>query len=788
MVLKSLSAVSLLFALSLPGGAVHAQTIFFVDATVPVPGDGSSWNNAFADLSTALDAAGSVGGPREIRVAKGVYKPDTTGLGDPRTATFAMQADLEILGGYPGHMAADPDLRDPLANATTLNGDIGVAVDTSDNCYHVVTMSGIPDSGLIDGFRIRNGNADGTVFPHNGAGGVLIDTDSGAIIRNCVIRDCLSSSGGSGMRITNSSPLIDGCLISGNQSANGGGIYAISVVGATCSPRFENCRLENNTATVSDGGAFYSNGASPVFVGSVFVDNVAGNRGAGLITYGGSAYVANCAFFNNQATNIGGGGVWVAGAAVTIVNSVFSGNTAPAASGFGGAIHTQQFATVDATLTVANCTIAYNSAGIGGGGINLNGGDLTLINSILYFNDDHGGTVMDIDSQFNTTLPFTVSVNDHNCIQGWSGSPAGTSMQVGDPFFRDADGDDNIIGTPDDDYALMLASPCIDAASNANVPSDGADVDGDGDSAEPTPLDRDGNPRFQDQPSVGDSGDGTSPIVDLGALEFRTDCDVNGMADADEIAMDPSLDCDTNGVLDFCEFDSDADGVINACDNCPAIPNAGQTDADSDGLGDACDVCQGNDATGDTDADGVCDDIDPCPLDATDDSDGDGICDGVDPCPADNPNDSDGDGVCDSADPCPQDMFDDSDGDGVCDSNDPCPADNPDDSDGDGVCDSADPCPQDALNDSDGDGVCDSGDGCPADPAKTAPGACGCGVEDADSDANGVADCLEGGVTPAPLVQMSGDCCAAGSGPLVSFLAPMLWVARRRRLRRRRAR
>ncbi|MCH8150287.1 MAG: DNRLRE domain-containing protein [Planctomycetes bacterium] len=37
------------------------------------------------------------------------------------------------------------------------------------------------------------------------------------------------------------------------------------------------------------------------------------------------------------------------------------------------------------------------------------------------------------------------------------------------------------------------------------------------------------------------------------------------------------------------DFDSDGDGIGDDCDNCPDLPNPGQSDADGNGIGDACD-------------------------------------------------------------------------------------------------------------------------------------------------------------------------------------------------------
>lgn len=69
----------------------------------------------------------------------------------------------------------------------------------------------------------------------------------------------------------------------------------------------------------------------------------------------------------------------------------------------------------------------------------------------------------------------------------------------------------------------------------------------------------------------------------------------------------------------------------------------------------------------------------------------------------------------------------------------------------------ADACPNDPAKfapgvcgcgvsdaDSDSDGLADCLDGCPSDPAKIAPGVCGCGVAEFDTDGDGTFDCLDG--------------------------------------------
>ena len=68
------------------------------------------------------------------------------------------------------------------------------------------------------------------------------------------------------------------------------------------------------------------------------------------------------------------------------------------------------------------------------------------------------------------------------------------------------------------------------------------------------------------------------------------------------------------------------------------------------------------------------------------------------------------------------------------------------DSDGDGVPDCRDNCPNHFnpdQTDSDGDGVGDLCDTCATDPNKVSPGACGCRVPDTDSDNDGSPDCFD---------------------------------------------
>ncbi|MCH9680481.1 MAG: thrombospondin type 3 repeat-containing protein [Deltaproteobacteria bacterium] len=179
-----------------------------------------------------------------------------------------------------------------------------------------------------------------------------------------------------------------------------------------------------------------------------------------------------------------------------------------------------------------------------------------------------------------------------------------------------------------------------------------------------------------------------------------------------------SLNLRANMIALLAGEDGDMDGLIDALDNCPAIPNPMQLDGDMDGLGDLCDPCP-NAQLNDDDADTVCDDLDNClglpnPMQLDDDMDGAGNA--CDPCPGDPDDDADNDTLCGDMDNCP----------GVINVNQA-------DDDMDGLGNQCDDCPDDPDNDVDGDGVCADDDNCPEDANE----------DQADRDMDGVGDACD---------------------------------------------
>ncbi|MBN1796696.1 MAG: S8 family serine peptidase [Sedimentisphaerales bacterium] len=394
-------------------------------------------------------------------------------------------------------------------------------------------------NSVLSGFTIMGGFAEYIEY----IGGGIICDGSSPTIENCVLFNNEGAYGG-GMRNTNSSPSITNCQFISNAAHLFGGaihnydnshpnvtdcefidnvtdsIYSDEYGGGAVgndsgsNPIFTNCRFEDNFTYGLGAGMYNKSGCSPVLKNCIFINNDADWGGAGLGNDYGNChpYMVNCLFISNTADQ--GGGIYCGfGSSLTVINCVFNNNQA---TNTGGGIWVY-----NSSIQVVNSTFNHNEALCWGGGIHLQSlveGDIS--NSIFQQNRDSVGYTL--DAQISSWMDLGLY---YNCIEQWE--PVTDPNKQGNinacPLFLDADGDDEIIGTEDDNLRQGPGSPCIDAGNNNRVPLDFADLDEDSNSIEKIPWDLDKDNRFVDDTNTPDTGvqgpDPNLPVVDMGAYE-----------------------------------------------------------------------------------------------------------------------------------------------------------------------------------------------------------------------------------------------------------------------------
>ena len=479
----------------------------YVNGAASAGGDGLSWATAYQYLQDALTTARSDPAVIEIWVAAGMYEPDrdaaNPGGTGSRAEAFDLIAGVPIRGGFAG--SEDPatfDLanRDFVTYATILSGDLAGDdgpdfANNGENSYHVVTDSSFGAAGVLDGFAIFAGNANG-VWPDSG-GGMCNRNGGSPTVTHCVFSGNSANGHGGGLYSSYGNPIITDCVFDGNSSGPGTGRY---------------------------GGGLYNGYGDPLITGCVFSDNEASD-GGGLFNDHGGPSITNCVFSGNLALNLAGG-IFNHHGSPSITNCLFSGNVGLSR---GSGIFTDGQCSPPPSIT--NCTFVGN----GVGGLHNDDGltGMVVANSIVWGNDG---------AQVGGNITATYS-----CIQdGWPG----TGNTSSDPLFADPNGPDNDSGTlEDNDYRLASGSPCVDAADNTAVPSDTADLDEDGDLSERITLDLDFYPRFMNDPNTNDTGVPDPPdyleVVDIGAYELPGAIygDMDGDGDVDVADAILLLDC-----------------------------------------------------------------------------------------------------------------------------------------------------------------------------------------------------------------------------------------------------
>ncbi len=476
-------------------GSPNGQKIYYVDADATGSADGSSWANAFVHPQQAVDAASS---GEHIWVAEGNYTSLSAAY--DTVPVLTMKEGVEIYGGFEGDESAFL-YRDPDIHITRLNGN--------GQANHVVLGA---DSGILDGFWIQGGNADGENYPYNVGGGMLNDSSS-PIVLNCtfygnsadrgggafnssssaVYENCtftnnnatnttssaggggglynsysftsvdtctfnsnLSNRHGGGIFNNNSSPSITACLFHQNRCDHlGGGMYSSSYGMSSRKPTVTNCTFESNRGEY--GGGMHDFFCSSIIVSCIFKENQADYDGGGMYIETSYTKLTDCLFYSNQAGSDGGGLYSFdsdQGSSPVLKNCMIRGNSAAIT---GGGI-----CSYDSAPQILDCTITGNSTGYGGG-IRTWNSVATITDCIVWGNTaSYDGLQL---SFAGTTFP-TVTYSDVD-QEGYGLSPSG-----------DADSNHNIrkdplfvVGPGGNYYLSQIVSgqtsnsPCVDAGS-----------------------------------------------------------------------------------------------------------------------------------------------------------------------------------------------------------------------------------------------------------------------------------------------------------------------------------
>ncbi len=495
-------------ALVTVGCPAQAGTIFIDDDNCPGPGSGSE-DAPYCSIQDAIDAAVDAD---ELVVGPGTY----------------FEA-INFLGKAIALRSTDGP------QATTIDAT-GLSISA------VTCATGERLNTVLDGFTIRGG---GGPF----GGGMYLG--SSATVTNCAFRQCNATRGG-GLYAIGSAAVISDCTFVENTAQWGAGLYTVESGGLSLT----GCVVAGNTAGY--GGGMFNDHSDPTITSCTFTSNRAtGGGGGGMTNSLSDPTVSNCTFAGNSTSNpfYGyGGGMLNSTSSPTVTNCAFSGNDSAAR---GGGISNAYFGT---NPTVVNCAFSGNAAGTGGGLSNYFNESGTTTNCIFVGNTSSGsyggGGIANFMSENPTVAGCTFFGNSagsggavasflssptiSNCIV-WENIPNGNAIAGGTPAVSYSNVQQGFAGTgnieadpmfvdPDSgDFRLTPGSPCIDAGDNSAAPADAADLDADGDTAEPTPFDAAGHPRFLEIPETPDCPQapgscGALPVVDMGAYEALGGC------------------------------------------------------------------------------------------------------------------------------------------------------------------------------------------------------------------------------------------------------------------------
>ncbi len=429
---------------------------------------GNTWGTS-CDLQYAISLAQT---GDQLWVTEGTYTPTS---GTDRTISFRLKSGVAIYGGFTG---SETELtgRDPATYPTVLSGDIGVAGDTSDNSYHVVYVLKVDNTGILDGFTVEGGYANGTdaysnggglysylssasvaniTFTSNtaqGKGGGVYSYESNGSYFNITFNDNAAGVAGGGMfnSISNSS-LTNVSFNRNSAGLHGGGMYIIA-----STPSITEAAFNENSAVEHGGAILHTDLGESVITNATFNDNTAGRFGGAIANFssspemndviiegnhgssGGAIYnqygspVFNTVAFSNNTAAMEGGGIYNEDSNPTFSDVVFSRNSAEKGGGLFFYLGSSQLSGVDFSnnsanysagglysyecdLTMADMNFSSNTAGTRGGGMVLYYGTATMSDILFEYNSapTYAGGI-DISGTSPTIDRITFSGNTSN--------------------------------------------------------------------------------------------------------------------------------------------------------------------------------------------------------------------------------------------------------------------------------------------------------------------------------------------------------------------------------------
>jgi predicted outer membrane repeat protein len=445
--MKNLDLTLLLFfLLCLASISVSAQV--FVDKTASGSNDGTSWANAYTDLTNAIMSTPEGG---EVWVAAGDYFPG--GNSPSRDTSFTLPHNMSLYGGFAG-TETDLSQRDFETNVTQLSGDHNgddivnnFSTNRADNSRHVMFISeAITSESLIDGFVITNGSSDDSSSEEDlrrGGGILSYGTPS---ISNCEFTQNFGWFGGGlypRFNSTDESLTISNCTFRANAAGFGAGIYVNQVSCAISS-----CTFLENSAEVTGGGLYNDTNQGSTIENCLFQLNIAsgtngGNGGGAIFNIESPSNISQCEFIRNTATARRGGGIYSRGSSALITACFFDENNSGMSTGASIHIGTSEFEanTIISdcefiggianwggalnvygelnTVELVNCEMNNNVALANGGAIYVGfGGQLRVIGSEINRNEANNGGAMATQNDLSTIIISDSDVSFNAATRG----------------------------------------------------------------------------------------------------------------------------------------------------------------------------------------------------------------------------------------------------------------------------------------------------------------------------------------------------------------------------------